>query len=223
MSLYLILMLASFAGPFLLSFDKKVHFYTFWKNVFIAMFPTFVFFVVWDEWFTQIGVWGFTPRYLQGIYLGHLPLEEVLFFVIIPYNILFVHQVQLAYFPNLKLENLAKYFTLIFACISLLLAVFYNHQYYTFSACLFATILCLLLYFSKWKSYPRFVLTFLISLVPFMLVNGILTGMATEEPVVWYNPNHIIGFRIITIPFEDIFYNFAMLAPIVWLFERLKN
>jgi lycopene cyclase domain-containing protein len=222
MSLYLTVMLASFAGPLLLSFDKKVHFYTFWKNVLIAMIPTVLFFLVWDEWFTRMGVWGFSTTYLQGIFVGHLPLEEVLFFLIIPYNILFVHQVQKAYFPDLQLAALSFYFSRIFGVISLVLALFYSHQFYTFSACLLAGIFSFLPIWLKWQYFPRYVLTFLLSLIPFLLVNGILTGMSTPEPIVWYNSDHIIGFRIITIPMEDIFYNYALLTPIVWYFERLE-
>ncbi|MFN6084533.1 MAG: lycopene cyclase domain-containing protein, partial [Fluviicola sp.] len=34
-----------------------------------------------------------------------------------------------------------------------------------------------------------------------------------------YNESHNIGFRIGTIPFEDLYYNMCMLLPTVALFE----
>ena len=56
---------------------------------------------------------------------------------------------------------------------------------------------------------------FLVSLIPFLLVNGFLTGSFTENPIVRYNSNHIIGFRIINIPVEDSMYCLLVLLMIV--------
>jgi lycopene cyclase domain-containing protein len=71
--------------------------------------------------------------------------------------------------------------------------------------------------------YSSFVFTFIVAIIPFLIVNGILTGSFTDAPVVWYNENHIIGMRIFTIPFEDLFYNYAMLLPLIAIFEYLKK
>ena len=54
-------------------------------------------------------------------------------------------------------------------------------------------------------------ITFLIILIPFLLVNGILTGSFIEEPVVFYNDNENLGIRLGTIPVEDVGYAFTML------------
>jgi hypothetical protein len=50
-----------------------------------------------------------------------------------------------------------------------------------------------------------------------------LTGQFTEEPIVWYSENHIVGFRLGTIPLEDLFYNYCLILPIIWIYEGLKN
>ena len=42
-------------------------------------------------------------------------------------------------------------------------------------------------------------------MIPFVIVNGALTGMF-DQMVVWYNSDHIIGLRLITIPIEDSIY-----------------
>ena len=34
-------------------------------------------FIIWDSYFTKIGVWGFTPEYLTGFGLFGLPIEEI--------------------------------------------------------------------------------------------------------------------------------------------------
>ena len=48
-------------------------------------------------------------------------------------------------------------------------------------------------------------------LVPFFLVNSVLTGSFIPGEVVWYNPAHFMGFRIFTVPAEDAGYAFSLI------------
>lgn len=223
MSLYGWVILLSFIGPFVLSFDKKVHFIKFWKPLLISILCVSIPFLVWDEAFTRIGVWGFNPDYLAGIFLGHLPLEEVLFFLVVPYCCVFIHEVLKVYFPNVQLLKISFAFGLIMMLLSFLLAVLNTNNYYTFSACSLTFIYTGLALLKKFSWFSNYAFTYLVCLIPFLIVNGTLTGSVTPEPIVWYSENHIIGLRIITIPFEDLFYNYSLLFPIIWIFEYLKS
>jgi lycopene cyclase domain-containing protein len=71
----------------------------------------------------------------------------------------------------------------------------------------------------------HFYITFLVILIPFLIVNGILTGSITgiESPVVWYNNSENLGIRIHTIPIEDVAYCFSLLFGNLMIFENLKN
>jgi lycopene cyclase domain-containing protein len=89
---YLLILAASFAGPFFLSFDKKVAFYKKWKYVFAAMIIPAVFYIAWDSYFTRINVWQFNSKYIVGPKFLELPVEEWLFFIIIPYCCIFVYE-----------------------------------------------------------------------------------------------------------------------------------
>ena len=224
MSLYLWLIVGSFVGPFFLSFDRKVHFYTYWKRLFPAISIVAFFFIIWDQFFTQEKIWGFTPKYLQGICLGDLPLEEVMFFFVVPYACVFIYEVLKAYFPNLKLQKLGQSVAFAFTFAGFLFGTLNMDNWYTASACILAALLTIGIYFVERVSwYGNFALMYLVAMVPFLIVNGVLTGAVTPEPVVWYSAEHIMGPRIITIPVEDVFYNYSMLLPIVWLFERFKK
>ena len=107
---YFLILAASLAGPLALSFDKKVAFYKNWKYLFPAMIIPAMLYIVWDIYFTSKGVWSFNPAYITGIKLYNLPLEEVLFFFIVPYCCLFIYACIRAYFPNLVNKKSADLF-----------------------------------------------------------------------------------------------------------------
>ncbi len=224
MSLYFIVILASLIGPFALSFDKKIHFYTYWRYLFPAIFIVAIPFIFWDEIFTQWGVWGFNKDYLNGFFIGNLPIEEVCFFIFVPYACVFIYEVLVGYFTLEKLQNVAKYFAPFVSILALVIGTLYFDRIYTMLACYLAALLSLLTYYyfkSRW--FSNFILTYFIVQIPFFIVNGILTGMMTENPIVWYNESEITGFRVGTIPIEDFFYNFSMLLLVVACYNFFKS
>ena len=60
-------------------------------------------------------------------------------------------------------------------------------------------------------------------MIPFIITNGILTGSYIEDQVVWYNDNYNLGFRIFTIPVEDVFYGMLLLFSNVIIYELLRK
>ena len=223
MSLYLLLMIFSFGSCFVLSFDRKVAFY---KNIrFLA--PAIVIvaipFLIWDQIFTDYGVWGFNEAYLQGFYIAKLPIEEVLFFFFIPYCCLFIYEVLIAYYPNASLHRLTMAFSIFLVLSGVLMALTHLNQWYTLSACSLTVLIIIFVMKQKYIWYPRAIFAFVVALIPFFVVNGILTGLATEEPIVWYNDSHNMGIRLFTIPLEDVFYNFSLLIPIIGIYHFLKT
>jgi lycopene cyclase domain-containing protein len=224
MSLYLLLNILVLSIPLLLSFDRKVHFYTHWKYFFPAMILTLAVFICWDVIFTHRGIWGFNERYLMGINLFGLPLEEYLFFMTVPYASVFTLCVLEEYFPSFRLRGRQVGAVSLFLVVFLLvLAVVYLDRAYTAVNFFFAAGLIGWVYFARRELLARFYPGYGVILVPFVLVNGVLTGSFIEEPVVWYNDLENLGIRVGTIPVEDIFYGMSLILMNYFFAERLRT
>src|SRR5574343_1547998 len=142
-SLYLWINIGTIVFPLLLSFDKKVAFYKKWPTLLPAIFITGVFFLIWDQWFSVMNIWGFNAIYLTGYYLGELPIEEVMFFMTVPYACVFIYECLRAYIKHSEnFEELYRWFTLLFFGIAATLLYWYNDRLYTAITCI---ILCLML------------------------------------------------------------------------------
>ncbi len=224
MSLYFTLLLASVAVPLLLSFDKRLQFYKKWKFVIPAVFIVGAMYIAFDVYLTRVGVWGFNPRYLSEIYFFNLPIEEWLFFIAIAYASLFLHFSIIEYFPKVKPgQKAAKTLTVTLIAASLLLVVFNTNKQYTSYIFIKIAIVLALALFDKSKSINSFYVTFLVILIPFIVVNGILTGSFIEEEVVWYNNDENLGIRFLTIPVEDFGYAFSLLLFNLLLLTKFEK
>lgn len=165
MYLYLYLNIFTILFPLLLSFDKKVAFYKNWGSLFPAILANGLLFVAWDALFTEAGIWGFNEAYLTGIYLFNLPLEEVLFFLTVPYACVFIYDVLNAYISKDLLRPVAKPLALALILALPLVAVFNAAALYTsITFCLLAVMHLLHLRFFGTKYLGRFYLAYLVHL-----------------------------------------------------------
>lgn len=221
---YLIINLISLSIPLILSFDKKVHFYKRWRYLFPAIIISATLFIIWDIIFTERGVWGFNPRHLTGIHFFNLPLEECLFFFTIPYASIFLYDVFLAYIGKNILRRASGYISFFLILLLLTVAVIFNDRLYTLiTFSLLALCVAYLHFIRRVKYMGNFYFTFLITLIPFLIVNGILTGSYIDEEVVWYNSAEIINWRIFTIPVEDTFYGMLLILINLSFYEKFQG
>lgn len=216
-NLYLWINIGTIIFPFLLSFDKKVAFYKKVPNLLPSIIITALFFLIWDQWFTEMHIWGFNAIYLTGYYIGEIPIEEVMFFFTVPYACVFIYECLRAYIKkNETFEELYRWFTLLFFGISCTLLYWFNDRLYTSITCLVLSfILGTHLTVIRRRYMSWFYFAFLVSLIPMLVVNGLLTA----KPVVYYNNLEITGFRLGSIPIEDFFYNMCMFAMCIGLYE----
>lgn len=222
--LYLILNLGSLSIPLLYSFNKQMCFIKHFKHVCISTLVTGILFLIWDVWFTNMGVWGFNDMYYLGYTILNMPIEEWLFFFCIPYACLFTHYAIEYFKPKWQLS--LKHTTQITITLILLgfgLVLFNVEKLYTvINFSVFGLVLIAGLK-RNIKQLQRFYISFLFILIPFLIVNGVLTGSFIDQEVVWYNNSENLGIRLFTIPIEDTAYAFSLLFLNILLLEHLKT
>jgi lycopene cyclase domain-containing protein len=205
--------------PVLFSFHPKIKFHTQIRYFILPCLLTATFFILWDMLYTYWGVWSFNPSYLTGLYFFNLPIEEILFFVCIPYACVFTYHTLKRLLHVQKYNKYALIFSWALIAFLVLTAVLHLSELYT------EVTFILLATFLAWLAVKRvsflmnFYLAFACILLPFFISNGILTGSFLIEPVVIYNPAENLGIRIGTIPVEDIFYGMLLVLMNITLFE----
>ncbi len=225
MSFYFYLNLAIIAFPLAFSFEKRIKFYTKIKSVVVALVLVGMLFVGWDVFATYGGHWSFNPAYVNETKILGLPLEEILFFVTVPYSCLFVFDSIRHFLGDKRLFHPQRgLFTVIGVVVALFAFSFYSKQY-TFLAFFSVglTIIFVSLVNVRLFSSRSFWIYILLTLLLFLVFNYFLTSF----PVVQYSSSAITGFRITTIPIEDFLFNFSMLTDYltvyIWAEKKLKN
>ncbi|PKP52367.1 MAG: lycopene cyclase domain-containing protein [Bacteroidetes bacterium HGW-Bacteroidetes-1] len=221
--LYLYLDLFTISAPLLLSFDKKVAFYKNWRYLFPAILIMGIFFIAKDAVFAVYEIWGFNDDYLIGFRMLGLPIEEWLFFLVVPYAVVFIYACLVAYLKIDPLVKVHRPFLYILSILLIIVGIIFYDRLYT-SVIFIATALLLLYNLRQRQPWlSMFLLAYFVSLFPFLLVNGILTGSFLDDPIVWYDNSHNLGIRIFTIPVEDTIYSLMMILMTVQLMEWFKK
>jgi lycopene cyclase domain-containing protein len=172
-----------------------------------------------DAAFVNLGVWSFNEEYITGVFIGNLAIEECLFFFTASYASIFIYEVFKTYFRNVFSMKLSRILSIFFVLLfSFMLLLGYN-KLHTLINCVIAMPLTIFITFIRpWKNLNYFYLSFFVSLIPFFLFDGLLAGL----PVVFYNDQESLG-RIMSIPYEDMVFNFSLLVFLFYFYDQFKR
>ena len=217
---YLLVDMLTILVPLVFSFHSRIRF----NKMFLYFLPgnliVAFLFVAWDFSFTKLGVWGFSDKYTLGLRIFGLPLEEILFFICIPFACLFTYYCLVRFFQIRWKRQITNTVIVIMSLVLALAGLIYIQKLYTATS--FITTALLLIYvqfIARVNWLPALITIYPLLLIPFFIVNGILTGTGLEEPVVWYNNNENLGFRLLSIPIEDVAYGLELILANVLFFE----
>ncbi|MGE3062265.1 MAG: lycopene cyclase domain-containing protein [bacterium] len=209
MSRYLLIDSLIIIFPLLLSFEKQIKFYTQYLSLLITFISVGIPFIVWDSVAASRGDWSFNELYVGSLRIFSLPLEEILFFVVVLYATMFSYEV-IRHFVFERKVKVPKLFLYVLSCILCLLGFILIDKSYTSTVLLvtaftlFMSVRC----FYALISSIYYWLFIAATMILFFIFNYILTSI----PVVLYGESAILGARFLTIPVEDILYNYSMLT-----------
>ncbi|HOY09081.1 MAG TPA: lycopene cyclase domain-containing protein [Candidatus Omnitrophota bacterium] len=89
-------------GPLILSFYPPLRFYQHKRALMLTLGLIVLIFGAWDVLATRRGHWYFNPEGIAGAWFLNLPVEEWLFFIVIPFCCLFTWEVVNFYKNKLK-------------------------------------------------------------------------------------------------------------------------
>ena len=213
-------MLFTLAGPLFLSFEKNVAYSKKWKYLPVPFLITTIYFVIWDSIFTKYGIWSFNDTYILGYKIFLLPIEELMFFIFVPFACLFIYESDNYHIKKDYLQKYAYHINaVILVAISIVAVLNIDKTYTAFNFISAAVLMAYVQFILKPHWLGRFYTGYFFSLIPFFLINGILTYLQ----VVSYNDAENLGIRIITIPVEDSIYCLFLLLLNVTIYEWMKG
>jgi lycopene cyclase domain-containing protein len=221
LSLYFLLNIIIISIPLLLTFAPKVYYHRRIKSLLFSILVTSTLFIIWDALATARGDWAFNHKYVGGCQIFGLPLEEILFFLTVPYSCIFLYETFKTYFKEKKVFYSIHLYNIL-ALICFAIAIIFVNKAYTATVFILTGTL-----FASARFCFKSIFTsslYWLYIIVCTLLFGIFNHVLTSLPVVSYSSQAITGLRVGTIPVEDFFYNFSLLSfyLIIYLFAEEK-
>lgn len=215
---YLLFNFGVLLGPLLLSFEQNVHFVARWPRVFRAIFLALIPFGLWDYLVTGRH-WWFNSQFTVNFRLLGLPPGEWLFFISVPFSSLFVWEVLKFYLRNREINQFSFNLWIGLAGGSAGIILFLAGKEYTGLVVWAVTAIA---------GLDQVLETRLLRKLRTWQYLAILTGLTfifnsylTGRPIVLYDPQYQLGWRIGTVPVEDFFFGFAHILLCTILYEKI--
>ena len=217
---YLLFNVVIIAGPLLFGSLRRFYFLDRLKQVFLSIVIIAVPYILWDALVTD-SHWMFNERFILGIKIAGLPIEEILFFLTVPFACLFTWDMMTRMFPDVRTNCglLTQRISYILPVLGLWL-ILTGRQYTGFVLIFLALAVSLDKILGTALIYQRRFYLYLLFIIVFTLL---FNGYLTWRPVVQYDEAYQLGFRIFTIPIEDFGYGVSLLFLNTILYEKFKS
>lgn len=217
---YLIFNIIVFAGPLLFGAIRPFYFINRWKYTIVPILIPAIIFLVWDSIVTY-SHWHFNEKYVLGIFIWGLPIEEILFFISVPFACLFTWEMIRRRTDEKELLWINKLRLFFYLLTPIGICFFISGKHYTGLAITFLGLAVLLdqLLSTNLILQKRFYFYLLLVLLFTLVFNGYLTW----RPVVTYGVEYQLDFRIFTIPIEDFVYGTALIFMNTSIYQKIIN
>jgi lycopene cyclase domain-containing protein len=185
------------------------------RSMIYAILIGAAFFVIWDELVIDY-FWSFNREYIIGFLIGKIPIEEMLFFISVPFACLLLWVNYKNYISNKIIKNFVPSLialSFFLSCTFLIYGKVYSGTvFFVFFGVVIIDILLKTNLFTK-KSFIIFIFGIT------NLLTFIFNLYLTARPVVLYNELIKTNINLITIPMEDFIYGMALIALVIIIYE----
>ncbi len=215
---YLIFNIIVLLGPLIFGAMRPFYFLDRVKYTILPIIIPAVLFLIWDSSVTY-SHWHFNEKYVLGITFFNLPIEEILFFITVPFACLFTWEMIIRRTDKKEFVWITKIRPYLYLLIPIGIWFFISGKHYTGLATAFLGLAILLDQLLKTNIIlqRRFYLYLLLVLLFTLIFNGYLTW----RPVVTYGVDYQLDFRIITIPIEDFIYGTALIFMNTSIYQKV--
>lgn len=192
-----------------------------WKAISTAIIICTAVFLAWEELFVRLGIWGVNEKYTLSARYGNMVLEKWLFYLTWPFAFLILYD-------SLPAKNVFGYYakpmSVFFLVFAILMGWHYQGRLYTTVCCYALAILVTVqLFVVKGAFLGRFYLAYFIFLLPALALESWLNGSFAHEPITWYDNMENSGFRVFTVPIENLLFLLLLFMLNVTVYERAKK
>jgi lycopene cyclase domain-containing protein len=171
--------------------------------------------------FLETGIINYNLNYLVGKNFFNLPIEEWLFLLIMSLFSFSVYILVTVKFDNFEKPALFMAISIILLLGFGLLAWFSRQKVVPFFIFFLLTIYFgYIIFRNRFKKHlAKFYISYLISVIPFFLIKGILNTL----PIVFYDSEYTLGIRLFSVPVEEFGYLFLLVLINITIFEYLRD
>lgn len=220
---YLLLAFSAFALFIVARLFLKVQLAKLWRGIFFGLAIVLFILIPWEVWFSYRQIWGWSESKLLGIFVATVPMEEVLWFVAMALLFVVIYEWIGKRQTVLLKQGYPKRLTAGLAFGFFLCAVVFVDHIYTFTVASFACVFLVWhLLIAKADYISRFYLSFVIYLLPLLILDNIRTGSFSIKATIWYNPETVMGLYLFKVPLENIAMYFFLMLVFITAYESLK-
>lgn len=214
---YAEILLAIFVPVALISFLTPISRYRKYRPLIISIAVVAPVYIIWDQLAVIFGTWKFDSSHVIGIFFFHLPVEEVAFFLVVPFSTLLIFEVIRSHIrEKISVRNMEIVSSIIIILL-IMLGLFNISRSYTSIASFFAaaSISIGIVFDRQLMTSVSLWIYIAISYIPFVFFDHLMVTL----PVFTYGKGAIIGLRIADIPVEEFLYVFSLLLSYAIVYD----
>lgn len=173
-----------------------------------------------DNWFVVQGCLIYNSDLVSASHFGEVPIESIAYYFIMPFLSLFFYRFTKNLFSKKIKIQFANYVTAGFIIIILALILAFNAKTYTMIVGAMAVVFLLIqLILVRGKYMKYFWISFVIQLIPFFIVEGIIA----HKSIIQFYSSGNSGIHIFSIPIERVIMNLNIYLLPVMITESFKK